>query len=68
MLNTNTDKTQTDQLNYGTLYAPRYEEAFSPKGKKRPHYEEAFLPIGKERPHHKQTMCALIPSTEYQRV
>ena len=27
---------QTDQLNNGTLYATRYEEAFSPRGKKRP--------------------------------
>ena len=27
--------TQRDQLNNGTLYAPRYEEAFLPKGKKR---------------------------------
>ena len=26
----------TDKLNNGTLYAPRYEEAFLPKGKKRP--------------------------------
>ena len=46
----------TDKLNNGTLYAPRYEEAFLPKGKKRPrslrsfapsalpHYEESFLP------------------------
>ena len=41
---------QTDQLNNGTLYAPRYEEAFLPIGKKRPHYEEASLPIGKKRP------------------
>ena len=36
--------TQTDKLNNGTLYAPRYEEAFLPKGKERPHYEEFFLP------------------------
>ena len=28
--------TDTDYLNNGTLYAPRYEEAFLPKGKKRP--------------------------------
>ena len=28
--------TQAHQLNNGTLYAPRYEEAFLPKGKKRP--------------------------------
>ena len=28
--------TQTDKLNNGTLYAPRYEEAFLPS--KRPHY------------------------------
>ena len=28
--------TQTDKLNIGTLHAPRYEEAFSPIGKKRP--------------------------------
>ena len=26
----------TDKLNNGTLYAPRYEEAFLRKGKKRP--------------------------------
>ena len=37
----------TDQLSNGTLYAPRYEEAFLPKGKKRPHYEEAFVPRAK---------------------
>ena len=30
--------TQTDKLNNSTLYAPRYEEVFLPKGKKRPHY------------------------------
>ena len=30
--------TQTDYLNNGTLYAPRYEEAFPPKGKKRPDF------------------------------
>ena len=35
--------TQTDKLNNGSLYAPQYEEAFLPIGKKRPHYEEAFL-------------------------
>ena len=28
--------TQTNFLNNGTLYAPRYEDAFLPKGKKRP--------------------------------
>ena len=28
--------TQTDKLNNGTLYAPRYEEACLPKGKNRP--------------------------------
>ena len=28
---------QADQLNNGTLYAPQYEEAFLPIGKKRPH-------------------------------
>ena len=28
--------TQTDYFNNGTMYAPRYEEAFLPKGKKRP--------------------------------
>ena len=28
--------TPTDKLNNGTLYAPRYEKAFLPKGKKRP--------------------------------
>ena len=38
----------TDKLNNGTLYAPRYEEAFLPIGKKRPHYEEAFVPNGKK--------------------
>ena len=34
--------THTDRhrLINGTLYAPRYKEAFLPKGKKRPHYEE----------------------------
>ena len=32
--------TQTDQLNNGTLYAPRYEEYFFPTGKKRPHYNK----------------------------
>ena len=41
---------QTDQLNNGTMYAPRYEEAFSHMDKKRPHYEEAYLPKGKIRP------------------
>ena len=35
MLHIHTDG-QTDQLNNSTLYAPRYEEAFCPKGKKRP--------------------------------
>ena len=28
--------TQTDKLNNGTLYAPRYEEAFLPEDRKRP--------------------------------
>ena len=28
------------QLKNGTLYAPRYEDAFLPIGKKRPHYEK----------------------------
>ena len=46
--------TQTDQLNTGTLYAPLYEEAFLPKGKKRPHYEEAFLPKGKKLPYYEE--------------
>ena len=32
---THTD-TQTDQINNGTLYAPRYEDTFLPIGKKRP--------------------------------
>ena len=39
---TNVTHTQTDgqrdQLNNGTLYAPRYEEAFLPKGKQRPRW------------------------------
>ena len=53
--------TQTDKLNNGTLYAPRYEEAFLPKGKKRPHYEEAFLLIGKKwpRPLHSLGLASL---------
>ena len=42
--------TPTDHLNNGTLHAPRYEEAFFPKGKKRPHYEDVFLSKGKIRP------------------
>ena len=33
---TNVTHTLTDYENNGTLYAPRYEEAFLPKGKKRP--------------------------------
>ena len=52
--------TQTDKLNNGTLYAPRYEVAFLPKGKNGlgrfvpsalPYYEEFFLLTGKKRPH-----------------
>ena len=44
--------TLADELNNGTLYAPRYEEAFLPKGKNGlgrfasstlPHCQEAFL-------------------------
>ena len=31
--------TQAHKLNHGTSYAPRYEEALLPKGKKHPHYE-----------------------------
>ena len=31
--------TDTDELNNDTLYAPRYEQAFWPEGKKRPHYD-----------------------------
>ena len=48
----------TDKLNNGTLYAPRYEEAFCLKAKSGlgrlapsalPFYEEAFMPMGKKR-------------------
>ena len=35
---TNVTHTLTDYENNGTLYAPRYEQAFLPIGKKRPHY------------------------------
>ena len=51
--------TPTDKLNNGTLYAPRYEEAFlhkaknglimkrlCPKGKKRPHYKHLVGLVG----------------------
>ena len=45
---THTDR-HTDKSNNGTLYAPRYEEAFLPGGKKTasalPHYEEAFVTL-----------------------
>ena len=53
MLHTRADA-QTDQLNNGNLYAPRYEEAFFRPNAKNGlgrfdpsallHYEEAFLP------------------------
>ena len=39
---TRTDR-RTDELNNGTLYAPRNEKAFLPEGKKRPHHHYKFL-------------------------
>ena len=38
-------QTDRDKVNNGTLYAPRYEEAFLPKGKKRPHYDTTYVPL-----------------------
>ena len=46
--NTNVTHIQTEKVSNGTLYAPRYEQAFLPIGKKRPHCERfTTLPVNR---------------------